>query len=217
MVVAILLSLAEHTATSTPSIPTAPKRVAFQETNNSPQPIESAPSNLRDKVLSALEPEIRSHPDVIKGFRNRAERLKGKIILIGNESLLFPEDTFWEFADALLVKRDKNLATQKATQWVKIGGAILTDEHKYSEGLVKSVDGPFYRFICVESTLKGSKTNFWLSINNVSRRSPSDFALAINQYQKPFESETDTSSRPASGMLFGAYTTSAMVDSMVTK
>ena len=146
---------------------------------------------LRANVLSALAPEMRSHPDVIKSFRNRAEHLKGKIILIANRSLLFTEDTFWEFADALLVKKDTNLATQKATQWVKTGGAVLTDEHKYSEGLVKSVDGPFYRFICVESTFHGSKTNFWLSIDNVSRRSPSDFALAINQYQKPFESETE--------------------------
>jgi len=128
---------------------------------------------------------------VIKSFHNRAKRLKGKIILIGNESLLFKEDTFWEFADALLVKKDTNLATQKTAQWVKTGGAILTDEHKYSQGLVKSVDGPFYRFICVESTFQGSKTNFWLPINNVSRRSPSDFALAINQYQKPLGSDTE--------------------------
>jgi hypothetical protein len=116
---------------------------------------------------TVLEAERKGRTHAIKVMRDQLKRFQGKVVRIKEHALLFSEDAFWQFITWVIQREDK-LATKKTIEWVQTydGSAILTG--KDSLGVVTSIEGPFYKYLKIESDFNGQKTTFWVSANDVS-------------------------------------------------
>jgi hypothetical protein len=122
--------------------------------------------DLEKKVLLDSEKKGRVHALIM--LRDQLKPLKGKVVSIKENSLLFSQNTFWEFM-TLVIQSQDTVATEKTIGWVQAydGSAILAG--RGSLGVVTSIDAPAYTYLKIDSNLNGQKTAFWVAATDVTR------------------------------------------------